>query len=88
MATFATDGKKKYEWEVFTYKRPKPISMDGYKSYEVTFKTTKHGEPHYYRISIWAKKPVVSFRRIASKPRSERDLQRLDGKMIDEDTEI
>ena len=79
-----SEHKKKYAWEILTYTRPKPVSLNGYKAYDVTYMTDKGNSKHYCKIMIWSRRPIVAMKRIISKKRSEYDLNKLDGKIIDD----
>ena len=75
------EHKRKRHWEPWHRTKALPISLGKIKGYYFTFRSDSSES---VLILMWTKKPVVAQRKVCSKTRSVRDLQRFNGKMIDD----
>ena len=78
------ERKRKHKWEILTYTKPKPVSLNGYKAYDVTYMTQRGNSKQYYKIMIWSRRPIVAMKKIASEERSEHDLSKFDNRIVDD----
>ena len=81
---YVPEHKRKRRWEPWHRTKALPISLGKIKGYYFTFRSDSSES---VLILMWTSKPVVAQRKVCSKARSVRDLQRLNGKMID-DTDL
>ena len=75
---------KEYTWEIATYTKPGPISLEGIKCYSVLLRTNKHGNDYYLRIQILTRKLKKALSMIISKKRSEQEINNMHMKLIDQ----
>ena len=75
------ERKRKKKWVPWTRTKALPISLNGIKSYIITLRSESD---EFIDLLIWTKHPIVSMRRICSKPRSFRELLRLDKAIVDD----
>ena len=75
---------EEYTWEIATYTKPGPVSLDGIKCYSILLRTNKYGKDYYLRIQILTRKLKKAISVITSKKRSEQEINNMHMKLIDQ----